>query len=231
MSKKVHPQQPPSHDPASDRERRPTSTTTPNRHQKRAAGLRPARYSASQVAEMVTGQAQQQTEKMGALIGSAIGMVLYRLGETQMTVGPEDLNTLAKTHRVEIIPTAEPRTFIYKLVRIAPDDTETQPLALPKSTDNALATAAIYSWIKRDPDAFCNFKAAIGDDQRPPRDREVDLIAAILAALEKVKDHKEGRAEAQDHCAKRNLINAGDWAAGANWPRIIRLLDQPTRAG
>lgn len=100
----------------------------PNRHQKRAAGSHKARYSANQVVQMMTGQAETQTDKMGLLIGSAIGMVLDRLGETQITIGPEDLSRLSKTHRVEIVPNLDPRVFTYKLIRVALDDDATAAL-------------------------------------------------------------------------------------------------------
>lgn len=79
-------------------------------------------YSARDVVQAMAGQAEAQTERTGKMLASAIGAVLARLGETQITLGPDDLAETARRFRVEIVGGAAPSTFTYKLVKIAPDD-------------------------------------------------------------------------------------------------------------
>lgn len=90
-------------------------------------------FTAAEVVAVMAGQAETQTERTAKMLASAIGVVLARFGETEITIAPHDLGSLARTHRVAIIPTQDARTFTYRLVRIAKDDDETASLLLTPS--------------------------------------------------------------------------------------------------
>lgn len=202
-------------------------SVAPNRHAKRAAGFMKPAYSPNDVARMVSGQAAAQTDAMGRLLASAIGMVLHRLGESHITIGPDDINALSKTHRVEIVPESADRTFTYRLVRIAQDDQETVDML--RSGEPNLPTLTILLWIGKAPVVREILLSAAGPSSSPREHRVARVIRQIETQFAGVQPHEGPGAESQTHAAKRNLENAPQWRAEADWDLIITRLEAARR--
>lgn len=201
----------------------PPGVTLPGRNQRRV--MDPKRYTAKDVTQMFVGQAESQTDQMGRLVASAIGVVLHRLGESHITIGPTDINSLSKTHRVEIIPEEEGKTYTYRLVRIAPDDDETGDILKPVLKID-LVNMALVIWIEADADARSEFRE-IRLSGGP--NWGINLLKALKLRLESEPDHKPPAAETPAHCAWRNLSTVEQWLSLVDLGNLGDMLQASSR--
>lgn len=91
---------------------------------------KPRTYTATEVMEVMARQAEAQTETTSNLISSLIGVVLARLGAVEIAISAADIAECARLYHVEVAPDAAPRSYTYRLKKVALEDTETLDLSL-----------------------------------------------------------------------------------------------------